>query len=192
LIIFGLGNPLPKYRETRHNIGFMIVDKLAKKLSIRFSHKPSYHVARKGVDYTLIKPMLYMNNSGIAAAEYLRTISSSQFFIVVCDDLALPLGKIRIREKGSDGGHNGLASIIYHFQTNNFPRLRIGIGLIQNGFTTTDYVLSKFSENEKPILEKVIETSCEALVRINETGIKSAMNKYNAMSLIASLKQSDN
>jgi PTH1 family peptidyl-tRNA hydrolase len=170
----------------------MVVDKLAKQLSVKFYNKSSYCIARKNNDFVLIKPMLYMNNSGIAVSEYLRSSDSNQFFIVVYDDLALLLGKIRIRENGSDGGHNGLASIIYYLQSKNFPRLRVGIGEPLREVTATDYVLSKFSENEKPIVEKVIETACEALVRINATGVKSAMTKYNAMSVIASLKQSDN
>jgi PTH1 family peptidyl-tRNA hydrolase len=188
LVIFGLGNPLLRYKETRHNVGFMVVDRLSKKLSIRFIHHSDYYIAHTKdtakINITLIKPMLYMNNSGIVVSEYIQSIKSSTespFFIVVCDDLALPLGKIRIREKGSDGGHQGLASVIYHLQTINFPRLRIGIGQPPLEISATDYVLTKFSPEESPILDNVLEVSCTALTMIEKSGIKAAMNKYNPM-----------
>jgi PTH1 family peptidyl-tRNA hydrolase len=161
----------------------MVMDKLAKKLSLRFLHKSSYHIARKNDELVLIKPMLYMNNSGNAVREYLQSSGHNRSFVVVYDDLALPLGKLRIREKGSDGGHKGLASIIYHSQTTNFPRLRIGIGRPSLDISATDYVLSKFSKEEKPVLEKVIETACQAIITIKDSGIKKAMNLYNALSL---------
>lgn len=183
MIVFGLGNPLPKYKDTRHNVGFMVVDKLSKKLSVRFIHHEDYYAAQtkesSKMNMTLIKPMLYMNNSGIAVSEYLQSKAQDYNFIVVCDDLALPLGKIRIREKGSDGGHKGLSSIIYHLATSNFPRLRIGIGQTPPEISATDYVLTKFREDEKSILNEVIDESCAALMLAEENGIKSAMNEYN-------------
>ncbi|MCX8014377.1 MAG: aminoacyl-tRNA hydrolase [candidate division WOR-3 bacterium] len=182
MIVFGLGNPLPRYRYTRHNVGFMVVDELSKKLSIRFRHYANYSIAQTNdKSMILIKPMLYMNNSGIVVADYLK--DKQMNFIIVCDDIALPLGKIRIREKGSDGGHQGLASIIYHLQTNNFPRMRIGVGKPPAEMSMSDYVLSKFSENEKIILDKTIELACSALIDIEHKGIKSAMSKYNAINV---------
>lgn len=182
MIIFGLGNPLPKYKETRHNVGFMVMDRLAKQLSLRFTRRSDYHIAQSGkLAMALIKPMLYMNNSGIVVSDYLQSTDASVSFIVVYDDMALPLGKIRIREKGSNGGHQGLASIIYHLQITNFPRLRIGIGQPSAGVSATDYVLAKFLPEEELILDKVIETSCSALMRVQESGIKAAMNQYNAI-----------
>jgi len=184
LIVFGLGNPLPKYRETRHNVGFMVVDRLSKKLSIRFNHHQDYYIAqsKESSDFNLIliKPMLYMNNSGIIVSEYLQSHSADDNFIVVCDDLALPLGKIRIREKGSDGGHKGLASIIYHLATTDFNRIRIGIGQPPEEMIATDYVLTKFLDEEMPILDDVIEASCDAIVLAEQKGIKKAMNEYNS------------
>lgn len=183
MIVFGLGNPLPKYKETRHNVGFMVLDRLSKKLHIRFTHQADYHMAEtkegSGFQIVLVKPMLYMNNSGIVVSEFLMTKQKDSSFIVVCDDLALPLGKIRIREKGSDGGHKGLASIIYHLGREDFPRLRVGIGYLPADATATDYVLTKFQKQEEPILCEVIEASCDALLTIEKKGIKKAMNEFN-------------
>jgi PTH1 family peptidyl-tRNA hydrolase len=159
----------------------MVVDRLGKKLSHRFSHRSHYHIAHAD-NFSLVKPMMYMNNSGIVVAEYLQTVKSSEFFIVVCDDLALPLGKIRIREKGSDGGHNGLASIIYHLQTDNFPRMRIGIGQPSDDLSATEYVLANFLSEEEMILDKTLDISCSALLTIRDSGISTAMNKYNTKS----------
>jgi len=185
LIVFGLGNPLPKYKETRHNVGFMVVDILSKNFSMRFTHHANYYVAHTKdlikTNLALIKPMLYMNNSGMVVSDYLQSSNKHSDFIVVCDDLALPLGKMRIREKGSDGGHQGLASIIFHLQTTNFPRLRIGIGQPPVGISATDYVLTKFASAEKQVLNKVLDAACSALTIAQEYGIKAAMNKYNAV-----------
>lgn len=162
----------------------MIVDQLARKLSLRFVRRSSYHIAQKENEWVIIKPMLYMNNSGIVISKYLQSNVDNKFFIVVCDDSALPLGKLRIREKGSDGGHQGLASIIYHLQTSNFPRLRVGIGYKPPEVSITDYVLSKFTKDEKTALEQIIETVCQAVMTIKESGIKKAMTIYNALSLV--------
>jgi PTH1 family peptidyl-tRNA hydrolase len=179
LTIFGLGNPLSNYKATRHNVGFMVVDRLAKELFLHFTHREQYHIAQSKDGLNLIKPMLYMNNSGIVVSNYLSKSGMAQDFVVVYDDLALPLGKIRIREKGSDGGHQGLSSIIYYLKTIDFPRLRIGIGSPINGQSTTDYVLANFSKTEQPILNQILDYACEALFMIKNTGIKAAMNKYN-------------
>jgi PTH1 family peptidyl-tRNA hydrolase len=164
-------------------MGFMVVDRLSKQLSIRFTHHKDYYIAQSkdssGINLTLIKPMLYMNNSGIIVSEYVQSQSTGDDFIVVCDDLALPLGKIRIREKGTDGGHKGLASIIYHLATTNFSRMKIGIGQPPKAIIATDYVLTRFRDEEMPILDDVIEASCDALLLAEQKGIKQAMNEYN-------------
>lgn len=179
MIVFGLGNPLEQYKGTRHNVGFMVVDRLAKKLSLRFKNYGQYQTAKSGDYLILVKPMLYMNNSGVAVRAYLQSSSEKPNFVVAYDDWALPLGKIRIREKGSDGGHHGLASIIYHLNTNEFARLRIGIGPLPDNVSATDFVLSNFTKDEKLILEQVIENVCQAIITINQSGIKIAMNKFN-------------
>ncbi len=181
MIIFGLGNPLPKYKATRHNVGFMVLERMAQKLSLRFINHETYDEAVSD-DFRLVKPMLYMNNSGIVVKQYLS--HKDDFFIVVYDDLDLPFGKIRIRERGSDGGHQGVASIIYHLQTDNFARLRIGIGKRPANITTTDYVLSEFSVSEKSVLLKILDSAIEALMVIKQDGVKQAMNKFNPLTII--------
>ncbi|MBS4015145.1 MAG: aminoacyl-tRNA hydrolase [Candidatus Latescibacteria bacterium] len=170
---------MSKYKASRHNVGFMVIDKLVKQLSLRFVRYDQYHIAQSNDGLSLIKPMLYMNNSGIIISEYLNRYGSVENFIVVYDDLALPLGRIRIREKGSDGGHQGMASIIYHLKTIDFPRMRIGISMPADGESTTDYVLSNFSETEKPVLNQITDIACDALLMIKSEGIKTTMNKYN-------------
>jgi PTH1 family peptidyl-tRNA hydrolase len=190
LTVFGLGNPFPKYKDTRHNVGFMVVDKLAKDLGVRFTHHSAYHAAHSDkFNMTLVKPMLYMNNSGIAVREFLQTSDKPDDFIVVYDDITLPLGRIRIREKGSDGGHQGMASIIYHLLTNNFPRLRVGIGKPMSDISATEYVLEKFSRLEKQILDKTIDNVCSALLMIKDQGIKMAMNQYNSISFTTEMDE---
>ncbi len=190
MTVFGLGNPFSKYKDTRHNVGFMVVDRLAKDLAVRFKHHSAYHAAHSNKsNMTLVKPMLYMNNSGIAVREFLQTSDNPDNFIVVYDDIALPLGRIRIREKGSGGGHQGMASIIYHLQTNNFPRLRVGIGKPVSDIGATEYVLEKFSRPEKQILDKTIDNACSALLMIEEQGVKMAMNHYNSISFTTEMDE---
>ncbi|MEO0114410.1 MAG: aminoacyl-tRNA hydrolase [candidate division WOR-3 bacterium] len=184
LILFTLGNPGKKYTQTRHNIGFMVADGLAEKFNARFKNANDYQhlkVTLGEKELVVVKPLLYMNNSGVVVKEYITETDGD--FMVVCDDFALPFGKIRIRERGSDGGHQGLASIIYHLQTNNFPRLRIGIGNPPPEIPHREYVLTKFTREERKLLPKIIELSCEALLYILDNGIKKAMTIYNAQTI---------
>lgn len=163
----------------------MVADALAQKMGIKFVQGADYQWTKKMIgkkEFVIVKPLLYMNNSGIVAKEYLA--KKNDDFIVVCDDFALPLGRIRIRERGSDGGHRGLASIIYHLATNNFPRLRIGIGKPPASISSSEYVLTKFTPLEKRLLPKIIEYAAAALICVLEQGIKKAMNLYNAKPVI--------
>jgi PTH1 family peptidyl-tRNA hydrolase len=185
LVGFALGNPGKKYALTRHNIGFMVADALAHKLKRKFKSGKDYQWFSKAIEekeITIVKPLLYMNNSGIIVKEYLGQ-SADRFkqFIVVCDDFALPLGRIRIRERGSDGGHQGLASIIYHLATNDFPRVRIGIGIPGPEISHSEYVLAKFTQEEIALLPAIIEHSVDAIFCILEQGIKKAMTLYNCL-----------
>jgi len=182
LVCFALGNPGRKYDLTRHNIGFVVADALAHKLGKKFKSDSDYQWFAQELNdkkLVVVKPLLYMNNSGIIVKEYL--IKKPDDFMVVCDDFALPLGRIRIRERGSEGGHQGLASIIYHLSTNNFPRLRIGIGTPPSEISHSEYVLSKFTAEEKGMLPTIIERSVETLLCLFESGIKKAMNIYNCL-----------
>ncbi|MEO0072572.1 MAG: aminoacyl-tRNA hydrolase [candidate division WOR-3 bacterium] len=186
MIVFGLGNPLPQYHKTRHNIGFMVLDRLAERFNTSFQTTDYYQYATTEISLTLVKPMLFMNNSGFVVSYYLARNPADKQFIVVVDDIALPFGQIRIREKGGDGGHNGLASIISSLGSENFPRLRIGIGKPPAGVSLTEYVLSEFSSSEKKVLNQILDYACEAILVVKERGIKVAMSNFNSSKTVPS------
>ncbi len=182
-IVVGLGNPGPKYSRTRHNMGFMVVDRLAGKLGLRVESK-RFHalVAEKVIDgenLLLVKPLTYVNESGLTVKELQKNFSCpADSIMVICDDLSLPLGKLRIRRKGSSGGHNGLESIISHLETKDFPRLRIGIGHPPQG-EAREYVLSPFLKEEEETLERTLERANEAILNWIRAGIEECMKKFN-------------
>ncbi len=185
-IIVGLGNPGPKYKKTRHNIGFIVIEHLAETYQLKFHlGKKSFksETASGTIDHSkvlLVKPLTYMNKSGEAVAAILNFYKNKpEDILVIHDDLDLPLGRIRIVKGGGAGGHNGIRSIITHLGTQNFPRLRIGIGRPHNETPVENYVLSPFSKEEWSLLEKIIETSTEAIVTILKKGIDMAMNQFN-------------
>jgi len=182
--IVGLGNPGPKYRLTRHNVGFMVVDRLAQRH--RASEIPSqlsYSLSECEVGGTrvhLVKPMTFMNCSGHGLMDYLTDWPAEPGdLLVVTDDVYLPLGKIRIRRSGGDGGHNGMASIIEFLGTESFPRLRFGVGLPERRGELATYVLKEFPPEEIPVVEKGLHAACEAVETLVLEGIDSAMNKFN-------------
>jgi PTH1 family peptidyl-tRNA hydrolase len=184
IAIFGLGNPGREYEMTRHNVGFMVVDALAEKLNYDFKPgKGDYLIAPgkyKGKEILIVKPLTYMNNSGIAVKDVVERFEIDlRDILVVCDDLNLPLGMIRIRPKGSDGGHNGLYSIIYHLKTIEFPRLRCGIGNPEKMKNMVDFVLSKFDDDEVEVLREMISNAVDATLCFVSDGVLSAMNKFN-------------
>ncbi len=191
LFIIGLGNPGDEYIETRHNVGFAIVDTLAKLTETRLDeHRGEciigwarYHQTTFG----LVKPQTYMNNSGIAVKDVLETYNSSPHeLLVITDDFHLPLGALRLRLRGSDGGHNGLYSIIYHLQTEDFPRMRCGISgasVPAAKSTMADYVLAPFEQNEQEIVRRMILQARDAALATTEHGIQFAMNRYNTKEL---------
>lgn len=179
-LIVGLGNPGREYAVTRHNVGFMIVDRLAVEARVEFRTEKSWRadVARWD-DLTLCKPLTYMNLSG----ESVRSLS--QFYkitpdetLVVFDDMALPLGKLRLRVSGSAGGHNGLQSIIDHMGTQEIPRLRVGIGAAAPG-AAVGHVLGRFAPEERETLDATLSRAVEAIRCAREKGIQAAMNGYN-------------
>ncbi len=189
-LLAGLGNPGSKYSETRHNIGFMSLVKLAEKESIdfRLSKKLYGHIAQIGTgekSILMLMPDTYMNESGksIRAALDWFDLSVEQLLVIV-DDMDLPLGRLRVRSQGSSGGHNGLRSIINHLGTQNFCRLKIGIGAPsinsdQRKAMTISHVLGRFSEKEIPIAEQVINEVIEGLDLIQSDGIIRAGNRLN-------------
>lgn len=180
MTFFGLGNPTEKYAETRHNVGFMVLNELARRVRARFRHLPGCYVARTqhaGEPLTLVKPLLYMNDSGVMVREHLSRYPDK--FLVICDDLALPFGRLRLRSRGSDGGHKGLASIIYHLGTTGFPRLRIGIGSPGPDEEDVDYVLGCFTVEERKQLPEVISRASDCCFTVVSHGLEAAMNRFN-------------
>jgi PTH1 family peptidyl-tRNA hydrolase len=189
-LIVGLGNPEPKYDQTRHNIGFAVVDTIARAWQIPLAENRKFQgIFGEGRSPTdkirLLKPLTYMNNSGQA----IRAVTDwyklpPESVLAVYDDMDLPLGKIRLRLSGSAGGHNGMKSAIAHLGTQNFPRLRIGIGRPQGSKTKEDrstisYVLGRFSSDEAPLVAEVLQMALEAVELSLKQGVAQAMNRYN-------------
>lgn len=180
MTIFGLGNPTERYAATRHNVGFMVVDALARKLHARFRHSPGRFIARRelaGTSLALVKPLLYMNESGVTVKEQLG--SEPDEFLVVCDDMALPFGRLRLRPGGSDGGHNGLGSIIYHLGRSDFPRLRIGIDSPPRAAEWADWVLEPFPPEQQQALPELLDRATDACIKVVTAGLARAMNHVN-------------
>ena len=187
LVIAGLGNPGNQYRDTRHNVGFMVVDRLAERLKAPFvPGQGEYWFSEselRGQDVVLVKPTTYMNDSGNALADCAEKFGvQPDRILVVFDDFQIPLGTLRLRTSGSDGGHNGLGSIIYQFQTERIPRLRCGIGreAVPGGHEAiVDFVLTPFEKQELPVVEQMIDRACDACAAVAADGINIAMNKFN-------------
>lgn len=183
----GLGNPGLKYEFTRHNIGFRTVDNLARDIETEFKKVKSYYsLISRGMINThkvmLIKPQTFMNLSGRAVSKVVSYYKISfQDLLIVYDDLNLELGQVRIRKKGSAGGHKGIESIMQYLNSEDIPRLRIGIGnpLVNFNFDCVSYVLSNFNGDEKDKIKKVIQLSTKAIKTVIEDGFEKAMRKYN-------------
>jgi PTH1 family peptidyl-tRNA hydrolase len=183
-VILGLGNTGKKYLKTRHNVGFMVVERVASHHSLRFKEgKGDYYFASGNLSdnrFVLLLPTTYMNNSGLAARHFVETNKiSPNDILVVCDDIHLELGAIRIRAKGSDGGHNGLKSIIYELAVNNFPRLRIGIGKKHGEASQSEYVLSNFTEEEFNIINLSIDLASKICDEFITAGLKAAKDFFS-------------
>jgi PTH1 family peptidyl-tRNA hydrolase len=186
IIVVGLGNPGTEYDWTRHNVGFKVIDELARrfKISIRPGRGDYLFAACRvsGKEVVLVKPLTYMNNSGIAVSELLEKYSAGLHeLMLVADDFALPLGTIRVRTKGSDGGHNGLSSIIYQLNTNEFARIRCGIRreIMPPKERMAEFVLSPFEREERETVDAMIAKAADAVVEFTTTGIAKTMNKFN-------------
>lgn len=182
-LIVGLGNMGVEYEETRHNVGFEVVDALAKSLGGTFRsdrYGDICEVKHKGRTLLLLKPSTFMNLSGNAVRYWLQKAKIDiTNLVVVVDDTALPFATIRIREKGNDGGHNGLKHITQMLGTQNYARLRFGIGNDYPRGCQVDYVLGKWTDEEFGQLKTVLSTACEAILSITTIGIERAMNFHN-------------
>ena len=182
-VIFGLGNPGPKYVSTRHNIGFMVLDCMAREAALSWhtddeSESIVVRLQQGPLDALLVKPQTYMNRSGLAFARWRDQLGfEPQDAIVVLDDAALPFGRLRIRSRGGDGGHNGLASILEAAGSHEVPRVRLGIGPAPEEADLSGYVLAHFAPGED--LARTIECACGALEFFVVNGIDAAMNAFN-------------
>ena len=182
-LIVGLGNPGQDYQKTRHNIGFRVLDFIAQREKKRFSLRvPLYEEMELqwgSKDVFLMKPLTYMNRSGIAVSHAVQRwgLSNLSRLVVVLDDLQLPFGTIRIRPKGSDGGQKGLRSVIEHLGSQDFPRMRLGIG--NHYQDATEYVLSPFTPEEEKNLPLILEAASQALKVLVQESIDQAMTRYN-------------
>ena len=183
-IIVGLGNPSKQYEGTRHNAGFMTLDVLADRYNIDISEKKHKALCGKGViegnKVVLLKPQTFMNLSGEsvrAAADFYKV--APEEIIVIYDDISLEPGQLRVRKKGSAGGHKGMKNIIAHLGTQDFPRIRVGVGEKPAGMDLADYVLGRFSKGERELLEEAFKEGARAAVAILCDGIESAMNQFN-------------
>ncbi len=182
-LVIGLGNPGREYARSRHNAGFLVVDALAKKHGLRFAHRwGQAQVALgtvAGVPVALAKPQTYMNLSGEAARSLLRRLDlSAGALLVVADDIDMPLGRIRLRERGSSGGHRGVQSIVDRLGTDEFVRLKIGVGR-PDPREAADYVLSEFADSERELVAEVAKRAAEAVETALSSGVSVAMNRYN-------------
>jgi PTH1 family peptidyl-tRNA hydrolase len=190
-LVVGLGNPGNTYKRTRHNVGFMVVDQIAEDFSIALVKQKFDTVFGLGsvddVEVVLAKPMAFMNRSGPLVqkiARYYRILSEDM--LVVHDDIDLAFGRIKIKEKGGDGGHKGVRSIIDAFGGGEFVRLRIGVGRPEAGINAADHVLGKFSLKEKKVLHRIISEARDAVVTILCKGAKEGMNRFNDKRILIS------
>ena len=186
-VVAGLGNPGEEYRYNRHNIGFMIIDKFADSRKLTFKKEGNALNAKRN-RFTLVKPLTYMNLSGKAISMFADDLND---LLVVCDDIYLPLGEIRLRKSGGDGGHNGLWSIIDEFDSVDFCRMRIGVGLpkitdetetlnsVPTGAYLKSYVLENFSEEELIVLSKTADFAVKLIDCFIENGFQSMLNYYS-------------
>lgn len=183
-LVAGLGNPGKGYVLTRHNLGFLLLDRFAEKRKGRFTEqKADYHLATLRIasaHVRVIKPMTFMNLSGRAVKAVMTTyeVLPSEI-LVISDDFALPFGKMRLRLAGSDGGHNGLASVVEHLGTEDFPRLRLGIGPIPEFKPAEDFVLEQFSKEELDQLDNFLKLGTDCLESVFYDGLTLAMSKFN-------------
>lgn len=179
-LVVGLGNPGPEYEKTRHNVGFRLADRMVGEADFSWKDFKGLGVATKAGSLWVAKPMTFMNLSGEFVQKFAAYHNIAlEDILIVYDELAIPLGALRIRKNGSSGGQNGMKSIIQHFGTENVARLRIGIGPQPEKVNATNFVLGKFSKTEETVLDEVLSRAMEAVQSMVENNIDHAMNKYN-------------
>ena len=188
-IIVGLGNPKREYDNTRHNIGFDVIDALAEDNRIGMTEKKHKAIIGKGIvggqKVILVKPQTYMNLSGESVRELIDyyKVDETEELIVISDDISLDVGQLRIRKKGSAGGHNGLKNIIMHLGHDTFKRVKMGVGEKPKHFDLADYVLGHFSKEERVVMNESIKDACKAIEMMINDDVDGAMNIYNKKKL---------
>lgn len=183
-IIIGLGNPTREYEATRHNIGFDIITRISDDYHIPLDFKKHKAICGKGFiegeKVVLAKPQTYMNLSGESVRELVDFYKvTPEQIIVIYDDISLEVGQLRLRKQGSAGGHNGIKSILNHLGTQEFSRIKVGVGDKPKGWDLADYVLSRFSEEDQSVIRDSMKKASEAVKTIIKDGMESAMNLYN-------------
>ena len=183
-IIVGLGNPTDKYQATRHNIGWDAITRISDDYGISLDMKKHKAICGKGMiageKVVLAQPITYMNRSGESVRELMDFYKvSHEEVIVIYDDISLEVGQLRLRTKGSAGGHNGIKSIISHMGTDEFPRIKVGVGDKPKGWDLADYVLSRFGAEEQVTMREALKDTSDAVKSILTNGIDAAMNQYN-------------
>lgn len=189
-LVVGLGNPGSQYEDTRHNIGFKVIDNIAKEYNIQINRQKFKGIYGEGFingeKVILLKPTTYMNLSGESIREVVDFYKlTNEDLVVIYDDISLDVGRLRLREKGSAGGHNGIKSIISHLGTDVFPRIKVGVG--QPNVDLVNYVLGKFTAKEMEVLSESIDASTKAVSEIIKDDVKSAMNKFNGFKATKSI-----
>ena len=189
-LIVGLGNPGIQYENTRHNIGFKVIDNISKEYNIEINRQKFKGVYGEGFingeKVILLKPTTYMNLSGESIREVVDFYKlTCEDIVVIYDDISLDVGRLRIREKGSAGGHNGIKSIIAHLGTDVFPRIKVGVG--QPNIDLVNYVLGKFTDEEMEVLSESIDASTKAVSEIIKDDVNTAMNKFNGFKATKSI-----
>jgi PTH1 family peptidyl-tRNA hydrolase len=196
-LIVGLGNPGPQYANTRHNCGFMVVDRLAERWGIPLALEKQFQGSygegfALGGKRRLLKPATYMNRSGEAVRAVLDWYKlDPRSVLVVYDDADLPLGRLRLRGSGSAGGHNGMKSVIQHLGSEAFPRLRLGVGRPKGNQDMVGHVLGRFEPTEQAVLERVLRAAVEAVECCLQEGLRAAMNRFNPLDLSEPLSERD-
>jgi PTH1 family peptidyl-tRNA hydrolase len=196
-LIVGLGNPGPQYANTRHNCGFMVVDRLAERWGIPLALEKQFQGSygegfALGGKRRLLKPATYMNRSGEAVRAVLDWYKlDPRSVLVVYDDVDLPLGRLRLRGSGSAGGHNGMKSVIQHLGSEAFPRLRLGVGRPKGNQDMVGHVLGRFEPTEQAVLERVLRAAVEAVECCLQEGLRAAMNRFNPLDLSEPLSERD-
>jgi PTH1 family peptidyl-tRNA hydrolase len=187
-LVVGLGNPGERYRRTRHNVGFMVADVLAHRAQVTGGSVQAdawtAETSLAGVPVLLVKPLTFMNRSGLAVEQLMRGHQAKPSeMLVVVDDIALSLGVLRLRERGGHGGHNGLRSIIESLDTDDFPRLRVGVRRGEVGEDLADYVLADFADEDVLVVHEAVGRAADAIECVLSEGIVAAMNRFNRTEL---------